>query len=81
MNPSEQANLQILMMYPQAQRITSKEQVSVGDVVINHPKIPAIFVTKEMLEHKNNEPHSWEHFFIIAKTTIESKYQLPVEAI
>ena len=81
MTNSEQANLQILMMYPQAQRITNIEQVSEGDVVINHPNIPAIYVTKEMLEHINNQGGDWDYFYIIAKTTQESKYKLPVEGI
>ncbi|MDA0146457.1 hypothetical protein OCT63_19710 [Vibrio sp. RW] len=81
MRAIELANTQILMMYPNAQRITSAEQVSVGDVVMNHPKIPAIYVTKEILEHKKNQGDDWSLFFIIAKTTQESKFTLPVEGI
>ncbi len=81
MTASELANTQILMMYPHAQRITSIDQVSVGDVVMNHPKIPAIYVTKEILEHKKNQGDDLSFFFIIAKTTQESKFTLPVEAI
>lgn len=64
MNEQEKAALEILARYPQAIKVT-EENLEVGDVVCNHPRVPCIFITEEI---HGQAKQILQGAYIIAKT-------------
>ena len=64
MNAEEKAAQEILAKYPQAIKIT-EENLEVGDVVCNHPRVPCIFITEEIYDQSKQ---ILQGAYIVAKT-------------
>lgn len=57
--------IEILKKYPQAVR-AEKGEVKIGDIIVNHHKVPALYVTGDIL--KNFDEWDYSYYWIVAET-------------